>query len=136
MPAAAELALGSEVRLLLRGGASARGFKLQGSREVEAIPALTADFVNRRSRQGLERAAKDAQRMGTGVTEEAQLLFNALDKTYNLRWEGPNIVSELGIIIKPPYTADACDGKDAAALNRFKKIVQSINQRIRNKEIR
>jgi len=105
--------------------------KLQGSRAVEAVPALSGDVVRRRLQEGLDKAAKVEQRTGKGVSDQAQRLFNALDKTYSLRWDGPNIVSELGIVIKPPYTADSCTGKDAAALSRFKKIVESINQRSR-----
>lgn len=68
--------------------------------------------------------------MGKGVTAEAQILFDHLYKTYRCKWRGKDIITELGITIRPPYTAESCSGKDSAALHRFKKLVESVNARI------
>jgi len=103
---------------------------------VKALPSrASAQWFSERGNRGIESAQKEAARMGKGVGREAQLLFDHLAKTYSLQWQGKDIVSELGILIKSPYGAESCSGNDTEALDRFKKLVTTINDKIKSGEI-
>jgi len=101
-----------------------------------ALPHVPEAVLAKREAEGLKRAQRRAERVQAGVSEQAQILFNTLDKTYSLSWRGQDMVTELGITIKPPYTPESCTGKDAAALERIKKVVMTINRRIEAGEIK
>mmetsp|Transcript_40360 Transcript_40360/g.65001 ORF Transcript_40360/g.65001 Transcript_40360/m.65001 type:complete len:126 (+) Transcript_40360:256-633(+) len=97
---------------------------------------IPMEFLKKREADGLRKAQKEINRIGKGVTPEAQILFDTLDKTYRLKWRGKDMITELGIVISPPYTPESCTGRDQAALHRMKQIVDMINRRIKNGELK
>jgi len=97
------------------------------SAPVPELPAQPLDVVEARESESLEAAKLANQRIGDGVSPEAQQLFNTLCKTLECRWEGQSIVElKLNVRINPPYTPENIVGEDATALARMRKIVARI----------
>ncbi len=97
----------------------------------EPLPSVPRELVEKREAEGLRRMDREITRVGKGVSPAAQALFDTLDKTYALRWQGADMVNqELGFVIKPPYTSESVSARDPNALDRIKKVVDTINKRI------
>jgi hypothetical protein len=98
---------------------------------AEQLPSVPRELVEKREAEGLRRMEREITRVGKGVSQTAQALFDTLDKTYALRWQGADMVNqELGFVIKPPYTSESVTARDPNALDRIKKVVDTINKRI------
>ncbi|KAJ3217875.1 hypothetical protein HDU67_007161 [Dinochytrium kinnereticum] len=72
-------------------------------------------------------------KIGIGVTEDAQELFYALDKTLPTRWMGTTIVVMDEVQIQPPYTANDVKGGGTTASNvvsRVKKVLELERQKL------
>ncbi|KAG4303397.1 hypothetical protein PCANB_000410 [Pneumocystis canis] len=71
-------------------------------------------------------------RIGIGVTQEAQNLFDSLSKTLPCRWEKQSIIVLDEIYIDPPYTVEACwtDSKDSKSYLRVCKVLEGERQRL------
>ncbi|SAM07068.1 hypothetical protein [Absidia glauca] len=63
-------------------------------------------------------------KLGVGVTEEAQEIFDALAKTLPCRWSNDSIIVMDEVIITPPYGVENCkaNSTSAAFLARVKKV--------------
>lgn len=74
--------------------------------------------------------AADLRRLiGKGVSEEAQDLFDALNKTLPCDWNGQTIivgvVGQNEVIVTPPYTPESASGNDAKSLAHVRKVVRA-----------
>lgn len=56
------------------------------------LPTIDMERCRKREERALEQAKKDADRVGTGVTREAQAIFEALGKTLPCHWKGKTII--------------------------------------------
>ncbi len=98
---------------------------------AEQLPSVPRELVEKREAEGLRRMEREITRVGKGVSQTAQALFDTLDKTYALRWQGADMVNqELGFVIKPPYSSESVTARDPNSLDRIKKVVDTINKRI------
>ena len=90
-------------------------------------PAVDMGKVAQREREAHAKAARARQRIGDGVSVEAQELFDALSKTAVCRWHGKTIILEaLEVQVRPPYSPADVVGQTEAAVNRVKKMVAHI----------
>ena len=90
-------------------------------------PAVDMGKVTQREREAHAKAARARQRIGDGVSVEAQELFDALSKTAVCSWHGKTIILEaLEVQVRPPYSPADVVGQTEAAVNRVKKMVAHI----------
>ncbi|XP_052798180.1 protein LSM12-like [Mya arenaria] len=100
----------------------------ESDRDVSPPPLsnLNVAKINARLRNNIAEKKRQVNYIGVGVTPEGQKVFNAIVKTItDCRWVGENIVVMEEVTIEPPYTLEACRGKDGSkVLDHVKKIVQ------------
>ncbi|KOM28258.1 hypothetical protein LR48_Vigan511s008100 [Vigna angularis] len=82
---------------------------------------LTA--LQAREEIAIRQAEADAERIGVGVTSEAQSIFDALSKTLPVRWDKTVIVVMNDVRVSSPYHPDSVVGGTPAANERVKKVV-------------
>ncbi|KAI8909010.1 anticodon-binding domain-containing protein [Gorgonomyces haynaldii] len=80
------------------------------------------------SKKRVEDAVREEmQRLGVGVPQHAQALFDALSKTLPVRWKNKTIMVMNDVAIDAPYTVEGCKllpNGDENTLQRIKKVVQ------------
>lgn len=83
--------------------------------------------LSARVEKAVQEDQKARARVGQGVSDEAQALFDALGKTLPVRWAGRSIVVMDEVIIGEPYgVADVKGGKGAGGyVERVKKVVSA-----------
>ena len=91
---------------------------------------LVVDEAVIRSREAtvLQQARQLTPPLGSGVTEEAQSIFNALHKTLPVEWRGKSIVILKDAIIAPPY--DAVSGGTEALRRQINRVIIGEKQRL------
>ncbi|CAN0925589.1 Protein LSM12 [Linum grandiflorum] len=86
-----------------------------------------------REELALRQAEADAQRIGVGVTAEAQGIYDALSKTLPVRWDKTSIVVMNEVRVSSPYLADNVTGGTAAANDRVKKVLELERRRLQTR---
>ena len=84
----------------------------------------------KRLEDAVRAAEAEAERTGVGVTREAQALFDALSRTYPCRWRDTAIQVMEVVLIRPPYTAESCEGGNATELERVQMVLRMERQRL------
>ena len=111
-------------------GAMIKGVEYLGPPRTDKprpTPAVDMGKVAQREREAHAKAARARQRIGDGVSVEAQELFDALSKTAVCRWHDKTIILEaLEVQVRPPYAPADVVGQTEAAVNRVKKMVAHI----------
>lgn len=71
-------------------------------------------------------------KVGVGVTQEAQTIFDSLSKTMPCVWSGRSIVVMDVVTIAPPYTGTdvVATGEAKGALERVRKVLAAERQRM------
>jgi len=91
----------------------------------EELPHVDIRSLDERIKATEETAAKDAAKLGVGVTSEAQEIFNALSKTMEAEWDGEDI-KVMGVKISKPYDLNKnISGGSQAAMDRVRKVLQN-----------
>ncbi|GJW63892.1 protein LSM12 [Tanacetum coccineum] len=103
-------------------------------------------FLDLNSLQSKEEAAVrqaeiDVERIGVGVTAEAQSLFDALSKTCRLscpawlpvRWDKTAIVVMNEVRVSSPYLAESVTGGTPAANERVRKVIELERRRLQTR---
>lgn len=90
----------------------------------EKLPPINIARLRNKEASTLRELEIESERIGIGVTKEAQQIFNALSKTYPCHWQNQNIVVFNEVVISSPYTIDNCNGGDSMMLERIKKVVK------------
>ena len=75
-------------------------------------------------------AEAESERVGVGVTRQAQLLFDALSKTYPCRWRDTAIAVMDVVLIRAPYTPEACEGGNATERERVQVVLSNERKRL------
>ena len=94
---------------------------------LQNLPELDAARTSKRLEDALREAAASAARIGVGVSQEAQALFDALSKTYPACWRDKSIVVMEDVVINEPYTD--CTGGSAVANERVRTVLQALRPR-------
>ncbi|KAJ3106407.1 hypothetical protein HDU97_006392 [Phlyctochytrium planicorne] len=94
---------------------------------LQPVGYVPIDKVLAREQALLKSEAERVAKIGIGVSDEAQELFYALDKTLPTRWKGSTIIVMDEVKINPPYTSDDVQGSsttNTAVVSRVKKVVE------------
>ncbi|OAY61541.1 protein LSM12 homolog [Manihot esculenta] len=83
-----------------------------------------------REELALRQAEAEAERIGVGVTAEAQSIFDALSKTLPVRWDKTVIVVMNEVRVSSPYLPDCVSGGTPAANERVKKVLEFERKRL------
>lgn len=73
---------------------------------------------------------KRQQKLGKGVTKEAQDIFDALSRTMPCRWHEKQIVVLDSVIISEPYGSAEVKGSDQNAVKRVKKVLEGEKRKL------
>ncbi|XP_010043806.2 protein LSM12 homolog [Eucalyptus grandis] len=85
---------------------------------------IDLDTVRAREQSALRQAEAGAERIGVGVTSEAQSIFDALSKTLPVRWDKSIIVVLNEVRVSSPYVPESVSGGTSIANERVKKVLE------------
>ncbi|CAG7901897.1 unnamed protein product [Brassica rapa] len=91
---------------------------------------VNLDGLRAKEALAVRQAEADAERMGVGVTTEAQSIFDALSKTLPVQWENSDILVMKEVRVRSPYLSDCVFGGTDAANNRVKKVLELERRRL------
>ncbi|CAM6087747.1 unnamed protein product [Calypogeia fissa] len=99
------------------------------------VRAQYLDISSLRSREeaAIRQAEAEAERIGVGVSTEAQDIFDALSKTLPVRWEKMSIVVMNEVRVHQPYLPDNVIGGTPAANDRVRKVLELERQRLQGR---
>lgn len=110
-----------------------KDFSFLGQAEDPLDPKKSFLDLNRlqaREHLAVRQAEADAQRIGVGVTTEAQNIFDALSKTLPVRWDKTVIVVMNEVRVSSPYLPESVSGGTPAANERVKKVLEFERKRL------
>ncbi|KAK9050956.1 hypothetical protein SSX86_027581 [Deinandra increscens subsp. villosa] len=81
----------------------------------------------------VRQAEIDVERIGVGVTAEAQNIFDALSKTLPVRWDKTVIVVMNEVRVSSPYLAESVTGGTPAANERVRKVLELERRRLQTR---
>lgn len=95
----------------------------------------SVDLNNLRAREDLavRQAEVESERIGVGVTSEAQSLFDALHKTLPVRWDKTSIVVMDVVRVSSPYLPESVVGGPPAANERVRKVIENERKRLQSR---
>ncbi|GAQ84978.1 hypothetical protein KFL_002150140 [Klebsormidium nitens] len=85
-------------------------------------------LVQQREEAAIKQAELDAGRIGVGVSDEGQDIFDALGKTLPVRWEKTVIVVLDEVRISGPYRPENASGGNAQSLERVRKVLEQLRR--------
>nr|CAD1826803.1 unnamed protein product [Ananas comosus var. bracteatus] len=86
--------------------------------------------IQAREAAALRQAEIDAERIGVGVTAEAQSIFDALSKTLPVKWDKTDIVVMNTVRVCSPYLPENVSGGAPAASDRVRKVLDFERKRL------
>lgn len=94
------------------------------------ISHIDLTFVKAREEAAIRQAEADAQRIGVGVSEEAQDIFDALSRTLPVRWDKTTIVVMDDVRVSGAYRPENVVGGTSAANERVRKVLEYERKRL------
>nr|XP_024923318.1 uncharacterized protein LOC107434605 isoform X1 [Ziziphus jujuba var. spinosa] len=94
---------------------------------------LDLNSLQTREEVAVRQAELDAERIGVGVTSEAQSIFDALSKTLPVRWDKTVIVVMNEVRVSSPYLPESVSGGTPAANDRVKKVIEFERKRLQSR---
>ncbi|CAN8291773.1 unnamed protein product [Cochlearia groenlandica] len=91
---------------------------------------VNLDVLRAKEALAIRQAEADAERLGVGVTAEAQSIFDALSKTLPVQWENTDILVMKEVRVRSPYLSGCVFGGTDAANNRVKKVLELERRRL------
>ncbi|KJP86964.1 hypothetical protein AK88_03363 [Plasmodium fragile] len=97
----------------------------------DPVPQVEGSLVERIEQKALEKFETIKARIGIGVTQEAQELFDFIWKTHpDCTWSNKDILVLNGEVrIKPPYGPDNCVAKNENLKDRFSTVISKFRQK-------
>ncbi|XP_020551574.1 protein LSM12 homolog A [Sesamum indicum] len=96
---------------------------------------LDLNTLQAREESAIRQAEADAERIGVGVTAEAQSLFDALSKTLPVRWDKTTIVVMNEVRVSSPYLPESVTGGTPAANERVRKVLEFEKKRLQSRNL-
>ncbi|ANQ08876.1 Uncharacterized protein PCOAH_00035570 [Plasmodium coatneyi] len=98
------------------------------------LPQIERSLIEKIEKKALENFENIKARIGIGVTQEAQELFDFIWKTHpDCTWSNKDILVLNGEVrIKPPYGPDNCVAKNENLKNRFATVISKFRQKRNN----
>ncbi|KAK2975074.1 hypothetical protein RJ640_029466 [Escallonia rubra] len=94
---------------------------------------LDLNTLQSREESAIRQAELDAERIGVGVTAEAQSIFDALSKTLPVRWDKTVIVVMNEVRVSSPYLSESVTGGTPAANERVRKVLELERKRLQTR---
>jgi len=94
--------------------------------DLSELPPVDFKQVQKREEIAILKHQEEANRIGEGVTPEAQAIFNHLQKTMPCRWDRDSIIVLDQLIIKSPYGRADCACNDAKVLDRVRTVLANV----------
>ncbi|KAK9750987.1 hypothetical protein RND81_02G234100 [Saponaria officinalis] len=91
---------------------------------------LDLNSLRAREEAAIRQAELEAERIGVGVTAEAQSIFDALSKTLPVRWDKTVIVVMDQVRVSSPYHSDSVTGGTPAANERVRKVLKNLKGKV------
>ncbi|PRQ30947.1 putative Anticodon-binding domain-containing protein [Rosa chinensis] len=85
---------------------------------------LDLNSLRAREESAIRQAEAECERIGVGVTSQAQNIFDALSKTLPVRWDKTVIVVMNEVRVSSPYLPESVSGGTPAANDRVKKVLE------------
>uniref|UniRef100_A0AAV1UJL5 AD domain-containing protein n=1 Tax=Peronospora matthiolae TaxID=2874970 RepID=A0AAV1UJL5_9STRA len=95
------------------------------------LPRISEAELKRAEHRNKGVAERALASIGQGVSSEAQLIFDALNKTMPCEWEGANIRVMGEVRITPPYQVQNCVSANAQVLSRVKKVMEGEKSKLK-----
>ncbi|GER32321.1 LSM12-like protein [Striga asiatica] len=122
------------IRLLKANYVKEFTFLGQGEDPLDASKCfLDLTSLQSKEESAIRQAEADAERIGVGVTAEAQLIFDALSKTLPVRWDKTTIVVMNEVRVGSPYQPDSVVGGTPAANERVRKVLEFEKKRLQSR---
>lgn len=94
---------------------------------------LDLNTLQSKEHSAIRQAEIDSERIGVGVTAEAQSIFDALSKTLPVRWDKTVIVVMNEVRVSSPYISESVTGGTPAANERVRKVLELERKRLQNR---
>lgn len=94
---------------------------------------LDLNSLQSKEEAAVRQAEIDVERIGVGVTAEAQSIFDALSKTLPVRWDKTAIVVMNEVRVSSPYLAESVTGGTPAANERVRKVLELERRRLQTR---
>lgn len=94
------------------------------------LPPIDIARCQAREAAALKSAEEEAKKIGVGVSEVAQDIFDALSKTLPCKWNDKVIMVMDEVRIEDPYTVESCQGSNTTMVNRVRKVLEGEKARI------
>ncbi|KAJ2713995.1 hypothetical protein H4R19_001961 [Coemansia spiralis] len=115
-----------DVRLVKAANiATVRAARAAADVQLPEVRPVAPAAIEARKQRELGLARERAARIGVGVSNRAQAIFEALSKTLPCRWDQDKIIVLDEVLIAPPYAVESCRAlSTASSLPRVKKVLQ------------
>eukprot|EP00276_Gloeochaete_wittrockiana_P010225 CAMPEP_0184646926 /NCGR_PEP_ID=MMETSP0308-20130426/3746_1 /TAXON_ID=38269 /ORGANISM="Gloeochaete witrockiana, Strain SAG 46.84" /LENGTH=122 /DNA_ID=CAMNT_0027077417 /DNA_START=437 /DNA_END=805 /DNA_ORIENTATION=- len=90
--------------------------------------------LREREEDAIREAKKNASRLGVGVTQEAQDIYDGLAKTMPVKWEEQTIIVFEDTKIVAPFTMDEVSGTNEKAVAHVKKVLDNTLRKLRKSQ--
>ncbi|KAG6398807.1 hypothetical protein SASPL_140278 [Salvia splendens] len=94
---------------------------------------LDLNTLQSKEESAIRQAEAEAERIGVGVTPQAQSLFDALSKTLPVRWDKSTIVVMNEVRVSSPYLPESVTRGTHAANGRVRKVVEFEKKRLQSR---
>ncbi|XP_050373792.1 uncharacterized protein LOC126791388 [Argentina anserina] len=94
---------------------------------------LDLNSLRAREESAIRQAEAECERIGVGVTSQAQNIFDALSKTLPVRWDKTVIVVMNEVRVSSPYLPESVSGGTPAANDRVKKVLELERRRLQTR---
>ncbi|RIA91836.1 anticodon-binding domain-containing protein [Glomus cerebriforme] len=103
---------------------------------VPSVGYVPMDRIQAREIQAVKETQAALARIGVGVTQKAQDIFDALSKTLPCRWAKESIIVLEEVRIDPPYDIDDCKAVPSASgsLTQVRKVLEGERKRLERLE--
>ncbi|EFH65020.1 hypothetical protein ARALYDRAFT_476146 [Arabidopsis lyrata subsp. lyrata] len=72
----------------------------------------------------------NVEKIGFGVTSEAQKIFDAISKTLPIRWDSKDMLVMGEVIVRSPYHSDCVFGGTRAVNDRVKTVLEQVRKKL------